>query len=347
MSTTQTLENSVSLLLCSFFHGSLKINALARYLEVSHKFNFSKDAQLIDGTMSSFDMDNVKSEFKPDLYICDRSRKQILLIESKVRNERSLEDSQIKEEEGSYIDIINQLSEGGWKSHLIFIHPENYIYKDKINEFLEKRDNVSAITWNKFVKNIDNESDFNFFKNSLINLGIAGVDLSCDSDFFTQPVDFTYIRPMVISQQKIILAYLNRLFEDCSKEITARNKRNVHHNAKSFGLGDTQYIRNFDQDPFGDYTNNPVIEYCIDFRWPKKNKYCFVVLGFDFAKNKFAIYYDISNDKGTKREWIYNEDLELPLYCESYKNLKASLYEKLKQWLASEYKRINEFYEQK
>ena len=151
---------------------------------------------------------------------------------------------------------------------------------------------------------------------------------------------------MVISQQKIILAYLKRLFEDCSKEITARNKRNIHYNAKSFGLGDTQYIRNFDQTPFGDYTNNPVFEYCIDYRRSAKNV-CYVIFGFDFAKNKFAIYCDISNDKGTKTEWIYNEDIELPLYCESYKDLKASLYEKLKQWLASEYKRINEFYEQK
>lgn len=347
MATTQTLENSVSLLLCSFFQGSLKINALARYLELNKNFTFSKDAQLIDGTMSKFELDNVKSEFKPDLYIQDRSRKQLLLIESKVRNERTLEESQIGEDEGAYLDIINKLSDEGWNTHLIFIHPEKYVYKDKINEFIRNKENASSITWNNFLKNIDNESEFNFFKNSLINLGIAGVDSSCDSEFFNQPVDFTFIRPMFVSQQKIALAYIKRLFEECSKEITYRNNRNNHYKAKSFGLCDTQYIRNFDQIPFGDYDVNPVIEYCIDYRRPEKNKWCYVVIGFDLAKNKFAIYHDILKDEKRKTGWIYNDDISLPLYCNSYKKIKESVCEKLNVWVTAEYKKLDDYYAQK
>lgn len=346
MATTQTLENSVSLLLCSFFQGSLKINALARYLELSQKFNFSKDAILIDGTASNFELDSVKSKLKPDLYVLDKARRQLILIESKVNNDTELRNSQISEDENSYLGIINNYSMRGWKSHLVFIHSEEYLFKDKIKTFEKNKDNVSSITWNKFISNIDNDSDFNFFKNSLINLGIDGVDSSCENDFFSQPVDFVCIRPMLIAQQKIALAYIKRLFEESTKSITNDNKNKKDNKQKSFKLRSTQYIRNYTATPFGDYPDNTVIEYCIDFRKTKDNcKWIYVVLGFDFAKNKFAIYYDISNGTDPRIEnWIYNHSIDLPLYSNSYKELKESICDNLKNWVTNEYGKIKELY---
>ena len=367
-----TLENSVTLILCSFFCGSLKINALVRYLGLGEKFVFSKDAKLIDGTHSSFNNDGISSSFQPDMYIRDETKKQLLLIESKVSIGTGTQSSQTCDNKDSYIGIVNHYIKIGWKAHLVFIIPKEYekSHSDLVNLKKNNEKVVSSITWNKFIESIDNESEFNFFKNQLIGLGIENVDakeMGGENGFYKQPVDLSYVRSTVIWQQKIGYAYIFSLIKDCCKDI----KESVGKSDKKIwqiwerGVKDTnfyfdecQFIRiNLHhrirpQDTklysFGDYIDNPVLEYCCDYRKHITSGYfIYVVCGFDLIKNKFAIYYRFDNTN-LEPETIYNHDIALPLYVDSYELLKqnGSIHDKLKKWVEDEHKKISQKFDE-
>ena len=325
-----TRENSATYILVSNFKGSMRLNAFIRYLGISD-IKLSKNAVLEDGTHRNFDTPSVKVQGQPDMYILDNTQKKLILIENKVKIDRSLEPAQTSED--GYLAILRDYIANGYDARMVFLVPENYYFEQDLNEICKKHSEVTIVTWKTFFTEFDDDIELQPVKRAIQAIEIDGIEE--EEDFLNQEVDFSLISPTIKKNEDLADYYIGQLIADaCDYSENGKNKL-----WKKGGAWDKWQRPRRDKTwadalSYTEYCESPCIEVIIQY-----DDKIYMVAGYDYIKQKFCVY--IQNQKNWKSTVEYSNDISLPLgLTKSYYALKNSLCEKLHDFIENEQKRI-------
>lgn len=323
-----TKENSATYILVSNFKGSMRLQAFVGYLGLPD-IKLSKNAVFEDGTHYIFNTPSVKVQGEPDMYILDKSKKVLILIENKIKEDRTLEPAQTSE--NGYLAIIKDYIADGYDARLVYLIPENYYYLSDLEKLKNKHTEISIVTWNNFFNEFDTDTELQPVKKAIQAIDIDGIEKEEDS--FNQEVDFSLISPTIKKNEDLADYYIGQLIYDaCDYDENNRKKLWKPNSGKwQRPRRDKTWANEI---TYSEYCDSPCIEIVL-----QNDDKIYMVVGYDYIKQSFCVY--IQNQKNGKNTVEYSNDISLPLgITKSYYALKNSLCEKLHDFIAKEQKNI-------